>query len=89
MKIQPYRIVEIEEVDNFNTRYEFIIHGTNKKPYKILIELDNFNQDNVLDLYSCECPDFKFRGNKCKHITESIKQLSKFIEVNQSEEVKC
>ena len=64
MKIQPYRIVESEHEENYNTIYEFIIGGSEKKPYVTQIEVDDFNEEGVLANWSCTCKDFIARG-KC------------------------
>jgi len=85
MKFQPFRIIELEE-ENMNTVYEFIILGSDPKPYKTLIELDNFNQDNVLDNWKCTCKDFEMRGKvfpeDCKHLREAFTQLQQWTTIN-------
>lgn len=78
MRIQPFRIVESEEPDNFNTIYEFIVEGSFIIPYTVCLESDDFNSDNEIVNWKCTCKDFEIRRiypDKCKHITECLNIL--------------
>ena len=67
MKIIPFRITASEEPDNYNTLYNFLIKGTNKDPYEVQIEIDQFNDLGLIES-RCTCPHFTFRQEECKHI---------------------
>ena len=75
MKIQPYRIIENEKEDSLAEIYEFIIVGSNK--YRVLIEVDDVN-DLGLTGATCDCPDFMFRKNECKHIKKAKELLKEW-----------
>ncbi len=88
MKVIPFRITESTEPDNFNTIYNFLIKGSDKDPYEIEIEIDEFNDTGFVES-RCNCYDWKFRrlpnckrfvsiDYECKHITEGKRVLVDF-----------
>lgn len=76
---QPYRIIESEDPQNFNTIYEFITLGSKKQRYKTIIELDELNESGG-DKASCTCPHFTYRALECKHIICAKQVLKKIKE---------
>ena len=74
MEFIPFRIKSSEEPDNFNTIFAFLVKGSNKDPYEVEIQVDDFNDTGLQDCV-CSCPDHQFRQSQCKHIKECLEYL--------------
>lgn len=77
MKLIPFRIKPSEEEENYSMVYAFLIKGSEKDPYEVEIDIDDFNDLGITD-ERCTCPHYAFRQLPCKHINHAKEVLKEF-----------
>ena len=71
----PIPVVRTQVVENGRDErgHEcFAVHSQSGKQYRVVYEGTGDGDPDVVSLWSCSCPAYKYRGGTCKHITAVI-----------------